>query len=179
VVTKLDRLARSLPDARAIADELTTPAGQSQPGWVGLRSDRRGLTHDVQRPRHGGPVRVGPDAPPHSGGREGRQSPRVGCAASSPSSTAGRKPTLSPWWTAASTALSRSPSSSALADPRSTAPLMTLTPNCVSHPEAHPRGVRIHMDTKGALSRKMRDHMVQVIVEELERRGVSTQVEQG
>ena len=25
VVTKLDRLARSLPDARAIADELTTP----------------------------------------------------------------------------------------------------------------------------------------------------------
>ena len=27
VVTKLDRLARSLPDARAIADELTHPAG--------------------------------------------------------------------------------------------------------------------------------------------------------
>jgi len=29
VVTKLDRLARSLPDARAIADELTTRTGRS------------------------------------------------------------------------------------------------------------------------------------------------------
>ena len=32
VVTKLDRLARSLPDARAIADELTARAGQAEPG---------------------------------------------------------------------------------------------------------------------------------------------------
>ena len=33
VVTKLDRLARSLPDARAIADELT--AGMSGSAWAG------------------------------------------------------------------------------------------------------------------------------------------------
>jgi DNA invertase Pin-like site-specific DNA recombinase len=36
VVTKLDRLARSLPDARAIADELTAPADQPEPEWIGL-----------------------------------------------------------------------------------------------------------------------------------------------
>jgi DNA invertase Pin-like site-specific DNA recombinase len=38
VVTKLDRLARSLPDARAIADELTrhVRSGSTQSGWVGL-----------------------------------------------------------------------------------------------------------------------------------------------
>src|SRR4051812_47818030 len=36
VVTKLDRLARSLPDARAIADELTTRLDQPEPGRVGL-----------------------------------------------------------------------------------------------------------------------------------------------
>ncbi len=36
VVTKLDRLARSLPDARAIADELTRTSGPAPSGWVGL-----------------------------------------------------------------------------------------------------------------------------------------------
>ena len=35
VVTKLDRLARSLPDARAIADELTRTSGPAPSGWVG------------------------------------------------------------------------------------------------------------------------------------------------
>jgi hypothetical protein len=33
---KLDRLARSLPDPRAIADELTS-AGSAQPGRIGVR----------------------------------------------------------------------------------------------------------------------------------------------
>lgn len=37
VVTKLDLLARSLPDARAIADELTAGPGPSQPRRVGVR----------------------------------------------------------------------------------------------------------------------------------------------
>src|SRR5450631_988967 len=38
VVTKLDRLARSLPDARAIADELTT--GQVRLNLAGRRTTR-------------------------------------------------------------------------------------------------------------------------------------------
>jgi len=37
VVTKLDRLARSLPDARAIADETHRPAGPSESRRLGLR----------------------------------------------------------------------------------------------------------------------------------------------
>ena len=53
VVTKLDRLARSLPDARAIADKLTTRPGQAEPGRVGLRPHRRSRPADVQRARHG------------------------------------------------------------------------------------------------------------------------------
>jgi DNA invertase Pin-like site-specific DNA recombinase len=39
VVTKLDRLARSLPDARDIADELTARAGQAQHSRIGARPD--------------------------------------------------------------------------------------------------------------------------------------------
>jgi DNA invertase Pin-like site-specific DNA recombinase len=54
VVTKLDRLARSLPDARAIADELTLPTDQPEAGRVGLRPHRRRRTAAVQRARHGG-----------------------------------------------------------------------------------------------------------------------------
>ena len=38
VVTKLDRLARSLPDARAIADELTP--GRSASAWAGRSTTR-------------------------------------------------------------------------------------------------------------------------------------------
>jgi len=52
VVTKLDRLARSLPDARAIADELTTR--QPLAWWVGLRRHRRRRSAVVQRARDGG-----------------------------------------------------------------------------------------------------------------------------
>jgi hypothetical protein len=56
--------------------------------------------------------------------REGMRSPRprVGCVASSPSSTAAKKHTWSPWCTVASTAPPRSPSSSVSAAQRSTAP---------------------------------------------------------
>lgn len=53
VVTKLDRLARSLPDARAIADELTTRQVSMNLGGVGLRPDRRGRETSVQRAGHG------------------------------------------------------------------------------------------------------------------------------
>jgi len=36
VVTKLDRLARSLPDARAIAEDLTRRKGEAQPRRIGV-----------------------------------------------------------------------------------------------------------------------------------------------
>ena len=51
VVTKLDRLARSLPDARAIADELTTR--RPEPGRIGLRPHRRGGPTVLKRAGHG------------------------------------------------------------------------------------------------------------------------------
>ena len=52
VVTKLDRLARSLPDARAIADELT--ARQVRRNLGGSVYDHgRGRTAVVQRAGHG------------------------------------------------------------------------------------------------------------------------------
>lgn len=54
----------------------------------------------------------------------------------------------------------------------------TATPNYMAPPEPHPRGVRVHLDTQGNLSTKMRDHMVHVLVEELERHEVSAQIEQ-
>ena len=50
VVTKLDRLARSLPDARDIADELTARQGQAQPRRIGPRPDRPRRAAAVQRP---------------------------------------------------------------------------------------------------------------------------------
>ena len=53
VVTKLDRLARSLPDARAIADELTTRQISLSPWRLGLRPHRRGRPAAVQRARDG------------------------------------------------------------------------------------------------------------------------------
>ena len=65
VVTKLDRLARSLPDARAIADELTTRQISLSLGRVGLRPHRRRRSAVVQRPGDGGRVRVRPDPASH------------------------------------------------------------------------------------------------------------------
>ena len=58
VVTKLDRPARSLPDARAIADELTARRDQPLARRVGLRPHRRGRSAAVQRARDGGRVRA-------------------------------------------------------------------------------------------------------------------------
>ena len=51
------------------------------------------------------------------------------------------------------------------------------TPNYVAPPEPHPEGVAIYADTKHNMTVRMRDHMVQIIVEELERHGVSARVE--
>ena len=51
VVTKLDRLARSLPDARAILEELT--ARQVKLSLGGARPERPGGSAAVQRPRDG------------------------------------------------------------------------------------------------------------------------------
>jgi DNA invertase Pin-like site-specific DNA recombinase len=73
VVTKLDRLARSLPDARAIADELTTRQISLSLGGSVYDPTRRGRTATVQRPRDGGRVRVRPGQAPYSRGHEGRQ----------------------------------------------------------------------------------------------------------
>jgi hypothetical protein len=73
VVTKLDQLARSPPDARAIADELTTRQISLKPGRVGLRPHRRGRAVAVQRPGDGRGVRVRPDPAPYPRGHEGRQ----------------------------------------------------------------------------------------------------------
>ena len=62
VVTKLDRLARSLPDARAIADELT--ARQSVSASSARSTTRgRGRPADVQRASHGRRVRGRPGPP--------------------------------------------------------------------------------------------------------------------
>jgi hypothetical protein len=121
VVTKLDRLARSLPDARAIADELTArQISLSLGGSVYDPTDAVGrllfnvlamvaeFESDLIRLRTVEACRS--------------PRPRAGFAASSPSSTESRKRTRSPSCTAASTALSRWPSSSASADPPSTAP---------------------------------------------------------
>ena len=66
VVTKLDRLARSLPDARAIADELDHPGDQPQSRRVGLRPYRRRRAAAVQRPGHGGRVLCYLDTPGRS-----------------------------------------------------------------------------------------------------------------
>jgi hypothetical protein len=56
VVTKLDRLARSLPDARAIAEDLTRRTVRLRPRWVGIRPGRPGRPAAVQRPCHGGRI---------------------------------------------------------------------------------------------------------------------------
>jgi len=52
VVTKLDRLARSLPDVRDIVDELTQRGGQAQHRRIGTRPDRPHRPAAVQHPGH-------------------------------------------------------------------------------------------------------------------------------
>jgi hypothetical protein len=53
VVTKLDRLARSLPDARDILDELTKRKRQAQPRRLDPRPNRPDRQAAVQRARNG------------------------------------------------------------------------------------------------------------------------------
>jgi len=121
VVTKLDRLARSLPDARAIADELTTRhISLSLGGSVYDPTDAVGrllfnvlamvaeFESDLIRLR----TREGMKVAKAKGRLRG----------SSPSSIGARKHTWSRWYTAASTAPLRSLSCSALAALPSTAP---------------------------------------------------------
>ena len=85
VVTKLDRLARSLPDARDILDELTKR---------NVKLSLCGSTHDPTDPvgrllfnvfGDGGGVRIRPDQTPRPGRDEGSQGQGWVFAASSPS----------------------------------------------------------------------------------------------
>jgi len=123
VVTKLDRLARSLPDARAIADELTTrQISLSLGGSVYDPTDAVGrllfnvlamvaeFESDLIRLRTREGMKV---AKAKAKGR---------LRGSSPSSIRNRKPTWSHWCTAASTAPSKSLNSSASAVRPFTAP---------------------------------------------------------
>jgi len=117
VVTKLDRLARSLPDARAIADELTTrEISLSLGGSVYDPTDAVGrllfnvlamvaeFESDLIRLRTVEGMKVA-----KAKGRLKGKQPKL--------SRISRKRTWSRWCTAASTAPSRSPSSSASAGP--------------------------------------------------------------
>src|SRR5688572_23451788 len=119
VVTKLDRLARSLPDARAIAEELTIrEVSLSLGGSVYDPTDAVGrllfnvlamvaeFESDLIRLR----TREGMKVAKAKGRLRGKQ----------PKLIESRRPTWSRWCTAASTAPSRSPNSSASAGPRST-----------------------------------------------------------
>ena len=121
VVTKLDRLARSMPDARAIADELTArQISLSLGGTVYDPTDAVGrllfnvlamvaeFESDLIRLR----TREGMKVAKAKGRLRGKQ----------PKLNRRKKPTSSLWCTAASTPPSRSPSSSASAAPPSTAP---------------------------------------------------------
>ena len=65
VVTKLDRLARSLPDARDILDELTKREVNLSLGGLNPRSDRPRRTAALQRVGDGGGVRIRPDPTAH------------------------------------------------------------------------------------------------------------------
>ncbi len=122
VVTKLDRLARSLPDARAIADELTTrEISLSLGGSVYDPTDAVGrllfnvlamvaeFESDLIRLRTVEGMKVAKA----KGRLEGQAAQAQPQARSAPGLA---------WCTAASTAPSRSPSSSASAAPPSTAP---------------------------------------------------------
>src|SRR3954466_15593073 len=113
VVTKLDRLAGSLPDARAIADELTArQISLSLGGSVYDPTDAVGrllfnvlamvaeFESDVIRLRTVEGMKVAK--------AKGR-----GCVVNSPSPTVAKTRTWSRWYTVASTAPSKSPSSSA------------------------------------------------------------------
>ena len=96
VVTKLDRLARSLPDARAIADELTARQVRLRLGASVYDPKRPGRPAAVQRVGHGRGVRVrpGPAAHPRRDeGSEGQGSaPRQAAQAQPPAGSASGRP---------------------------------------------------------------------------------------
>ncbi len=85
VVTKLDRLARSLPDARTIADELTARSVKLNLGGAVHGPHRPGRVAVVQRAGDGGGVRGRPAPDAHPRGDEGRhsQGPAAGSSQSS------------------------------------------------------------------------------------------------
>jgi len=150
VVTKLDRLARSLPDARAIADELTARQVRlSLGGSVYDPNDAVGrllfnvlamvaeFESDLIRLRT----------------REGMKvaKAKAGCVESSPSSTPAKKLTWSASSRLESTALPNSPTCSGLAAPPSTGPASEAErrkpdddeePSRSPHPEGRPPATR-------------------------------------
>ena len=82
LVTKLDRLARSLPDARGILDELTRANVSAKSEWIDPRSDRPHRAVVFQCVGDGRGVRGGSDQ--HAQPRRKRwPRPKVGCAGSS------------------------------------------------------------------------------------------------
>jgi hypothetical protein len=76
VVTKLDRLAPSLLDARDILDELTKRNVKLSLGGSISRSHRSGGPAAVQRARDSRRVRIRPDPDANPGGDEDRQGQR-------------------------------------------------------------------------------------------------------
>ena len=97
VVTKLDRLARSLPDAREILADLTTRQVKLELRRHGARPHRSGRTAAVQRVGDGRRVRSRPDPAAHPRGHEDRQGEgpparQAAQAQPSPGSPPGRSP---------------------------------------------------------------------------------------
>ena len=95
VVTKLDRLARSLPGCPGDRRRADHPAGPAQPRRVRVRPDRPGRPTAVQRAGHGRRVRGRPHPAAHQGGHENRQGQRSATrqatqAQPSPGSASGR-----------------------------------------------------------------------------------------
>ena len=76
VVTKLDRLARSLPDAVGDRRRADGPTGESQSGWLSLQPQRSGRATALQCPGYGGGVRIRPYPAAHARGDEGGQGQR-------------------------------------------------------------------------------------------------------
>src|SRR5664280_2736290 len=121
VVTKLDRLARSLTDARNIVEELTA---------AGVKLNIGGSVHDLTDPVGRllynvlGMIAEFESDLIRMRTREGMRSPKpkVGCAASSPSSNPRRRRTSSSSGERASTPAPSSPSCSPSRAPPSTAP---------------------------------------------------------
>ena len=122
VVTKLDRLARSLPHARNILDELTKCNVKLSLGGSNPRSDGSRRTTVVQRAGDGGGVRIRPDPTAHQ--RRNERSQGQGPAARK-ATEAQAEPGKSTYWsctTLRATPKLSSPNSSGSDDPPCTGP---------------------------------------------------------